>query len=313
MPAQPFWFTSSHAHRLHVHRWLPTAPPRALVLLVHGMAEHGGRYERLGQALSEAGMGVVAPDLRGHGLTARADRLGLLAEGEGWRTMIDELARLAQHLGEQFPGTPLVLFGHSMGSYLAQGYLLHHSANVRGAVLSGSTCRRPGVYRAARLIARLESWRQGPQGRSALIDWLSFGTFNNAFAPTRTAFDWLSRDPREVDTYVADPLCGFRCCSQLWLDLLLGLVQISQPGQLARIDANLPMLVIGGECDPVSAGGRLTHLAQALRATGHGRVHLRVYPDARHELLNELNRDEVIRDIIAWLERTLALGRPTDE
>ncbi|QHB29384.1 alpha/beta hydrolase [Pseudomonas monteilii] len=162
----------------------------------------------------------------------------------------------------------------------------------------------------ARQIARLEAWRQGPLGKSALIEWLSFGSFNKAFKPNRTAFDWLSRDPAEVDLYVNDPLCGFRCSNQLWLDLLQGLAQISQPSNLAQIDPNLPMLVIGGECDPVSAGKRLTHLADALRATGNRNVQLRVYPQARHEVLNETNRDEVTADILGWLEQALALGRP---
>jgi alpha-beta hydrolase superfamily lysophospholipase len=147
-------------------------------------------------------------------------------------------------------------------------------------------------------------------GKSALIEWLSFGSFNKAFKPNRTAFDWLSRDPEEVDKYVADPLCGFRCSNQLWLDLLQGLAQISQPGNLAQIDPNLPILVIGGECDPVSAGKRLKDLAAALSATGNRHVQLRLYPQARHELLNETNRDEVCADILGWLEQALALGRP---
>ena len=224
--------------------------------------------------------------------------------------MVNDLGLLAQHIGQQYPGTPLFVFGHSMGSYIAQAYLMHHSASVQGAILSGSNFQPAALYRVARLIARLEAWRQGPLGKSALIDWLSFGAFNKAFKPNRTAFDWLSRDPGEVDLYVNDPLCGFRCSNQLWLDLLQGLAQISQASTLAQIDPNLPMLVIGGECDPVSAGKRLTHLADALRATGNRHVQLRVYPHARHEVLNETNRDEVTADILGWLEQALALGRP---
>ncbi|MDH0646473.1 lysophospholipase [Pseudomonas sp. GD03858] len=310
MPYDAFWLPASEHCSLYVHQWLPATPVKAVVLLAHGMAEHAGRYQRLGHALNEAGYALFAPDLRGHGRTAELGCLGLFARKNGWNAVVNDLGLLAQHIGQQFPGTPLFLFGHSMGSYIAQAYLLHHSASLQGAVLSGSNFQSPTLYRAARLIARFETWRQGPLGKSALIDWLSFGSFNKAFRPNRTAFDWLSRDDAEVDKYVADPLCGFRCSNQLWLDLLHGLAQISQARHLAQIDPNLPILVTGGECDPVSAGKRLTDLANALRATGNRHVQLHVYPGARHEVLNETHRDEVSADIIAWLEQALALGRP---
>ena len=197
-----------------------------------------------------------------------------------------------------------------MGSYVAQSYLLHHSASLHGAILSASNFQPPMLYRAASLIARFERWRQGPTGRSALIDWLSFGSFNKAFKPNRTRYDWLSRDPAEVDAYAADPLCGFRCTNQFWIDLLGGLQQISTPANLSQIDASLPILIIGGECDPVSAGKRLTDLANALRQSGNQSVQLKVYPQARHELFNETNRDAVMADVIAWLEQALTHPRP---
>ncbi|WEZ87418.1 lysophospholipase [Pseudomonas sp. NyZ480] len=310
MPYDAFWLPASEHCSLYVHQWLPATPVKAAVLLVHGMAEHAGRYQRLGQALCNAGFALFAPDLRGHGRTAEGGNFGLFAKQHGWNAVLNDLGVLTQHIGQQYPGTPLFMLGHSMGSYIAQAYLLHHSASLQGAILSGSNFQPAALYRAARLIARLEAWRQGPLGKSALIDWLSFGSFNKAFKPNRTAFDWLSRDPSEVDLYVNDPLCGFRCTNQLWLDLLQGLAQISQAKHLAQIDPNLPILVMGGECDPVSAGKRLTHLADALRATGNRHVQLRVYAQARHEVLNETNRDEVTANLLGWLEQALVLDRP---
>ena len=305
-----FWLPASHHCSLYVHQWLPATPVRAGVLLAHGMAEHAGRYQRLGEALSGAGFALYAHDQRGHGRTAEHGTLGLFATENGWNTVVNDLGLLNQHIGQQHPGVPVFLFGHSMGSYIAQAYLLHHSGSLQGAILSGSNFQPPALYRTARQIARLEGWRQGPLGRSGLIDFLSFGSFNKAFKPNRTAFDWLSRDPAEVDKYVDDPLCGFRCCNRLWIDLLTGLEQISRPRNLAQIDPNLPILVIGGECDPVSAGKRLKDLTGALRLSGNQHVHLRLYPQARHELLNETNRDEVTAQLLDWLESTLALGRP---
>ncbi|WP_210712276.1 alpha/beta hydrolase [Pseudomonas sp. MWU349] len=310
MTHDTFWLTTSDHHRLFVNQWLPEPPLKAVVLLSHGMAEHSGRYARLAQALCAEGYAVYAPDQRGHGKTAQQGVLGHYADQNGWNKVVGDLASLNQHIGQQHPGTPIVLLGHSMGSYIAQAYLQHHSASLHGAILSGSNFQPVALYRAASLIARIERWRQGGQGRSALIEWLSFGSFNKAFKPNRTAFDWLSRDPAEVDKYVADPLCGFRCTNQLWIDLLGGLQQISKIANLKQIDPGLPLLVIGGECDPVSAGKRLKDLANALREAGSQCLQLNIYPQARHELFNESNRDQVTHDVLAWLDQALQHRRP---
>jgi alpha-beta hydrolase superfamily lysophospholipase len=305
-----FWLDASDHSRLYVNQWQPRIAPRAVVMLSHGMAEHSGRYQRLGAALNEAGFALYALDQRGHGNTAAHGVLGHYADEDGWSKVVGDLAILSQYISQKHAGVPVFLMGHSMGSYIAQAYLLHHSASLQGAILSGSNFQPVSLYRSASLIARLERWRQGSTGRSALIEWLSFGSFNKAFKPTRTAFDWLSRDPQEVDLYVNDPLCGFRCTNQLWIDMLAGLQQISKPTNLAQIDPSLPLLVIGGECDPVSEGKRLKGLADALTQAGNQALQLKIYPQARHELLNETNRDEVTRDLLAWLDQALNVPRP---
>ena len=310
MTHSTFWLTANDHSRLYVNQWLPDTPLKAVVMLSHGMAEHSGRYARLADALCSAGYGVYALDQRGHGRTADEGTLGLYAEKDGWNKVVGDLASLNQHIGQQQPGVPIVLLGHSMGSYIAQAYLLHHSASLHGAILSGSNFQPVALYGAARVIARVERLRQGLRGRSALIEFLSFGSFNKAFKPTRTAFDWLSRDPTEVDTYINDPLCGFRCTNQLWVDLLGGLQQISKASNLSQIDPGLPILVMGGECDPVSEGKRLKSLAHALREAGCQNLQLNLYPQARHEVFNETNRDEVTADVLKWLDQALALRRP---
>ncbi|MCP2051406.1 UNVERIFIED_ORG: alpha-beta hydrolase superfamily lysophospholipase [Pseudomonas fluorescens] len=305
-----FWLTANDRSRLYVNQWLPDGPAKAMIMLSHGMAEHSGRYARLAEALCAAGYGLYALDQRGHGRTADEGTLGLYAEKDGWNKVVGDLASLNQHIGQQQPGLPIILLGHSMGSYIAQAYLLHHSASLDGAILSGSNFQPVALYRAAGVIARLERARQGLRGRSALIDFLSFGSFNKAFKPNRTAFDWLSRDPLEVDKYINDPLCGFRCTNQLWIDLLGGLQQISKASNLAQIDPGLPIMVMGGECDPVSEGKRLKSLAHALREAGCQNLQLNIYPQARHEVFNETNRDEVTADVLKWLEQALTLRRP---
>ncbi|CAM3761574.1 alpha/beta hydrolase [Ectopseudomonas alcaliphila] len=309
-----FTLNASDGLPLHVNHWYGEAPPSAMVMLAHGMAEHSLRYARLAEALVAAGFALYALDQRGHGATAERGTLGHYADEDGWSKVVGDLSTLNHHIRQQHPHTPIFLFGHSMGSYIGMAYLMGHSCSLQGAVLSGSNYQPVTLYKAARLIAGLERWRLGPKGRSKVIDFLSFGSFNKAFKPNRTAFDWLSRDPAEVDKYVTDPLCGFVCTTQLWCDLLEGMQHITPPTNLAQIDAELPLLVIGGSRDPVSDGKRLGDLAGALREAGVHDVQLKIYPEARHELLNESNRDEVTAHLIDWLQQALSQGRsPTKE
>ena len=301
-----FWLTARDTATLHVNHWLPEQPPKAVVMISHGVAEHSARYARLAQALVAAGYAVYAHDQRGHGRTAERGVLGHFADQDGWNKVVNDLADLNRHIRQQHPGTPIFLLGHSMGSYISQTYLIEHSDELQGAILSGSNYQPVALYRVARLLARLESWRQGSTGRSALLEFLSFNSFNKAFTPTRTTHDWLSRDPREVDKYVEDPLCGFRWTNQLWSDMLGGMQHNTPHSHLARIDSALPLLVIGGERDPISEGKRLKSLAKALRQAGNRDVQVKIYPDARHELFNECNREEVTADLLLWLDQALA-------
>ncbi|MGV8843626.1 MAG: lysophospholipase [Pseudomonas sp.] len=304
-----FWLTASDATSLYVHHWYGQPRPKAVVMIAHGMAEHGARYARLAEALVTAGFEVYAHDQRGHGHTVHHGVLGHFADQDGWCKVVDDLASLNHHIRQQHPQAPIFLLGHSIGSYIAQAYLMQHSCSLQGAILSGSSYQSMALYRLASLVARFERYRQGPTGRSSLLHWLTFGAFNKAFKPTRTAFDWLSRDPLEVDHYLADPLCGFRCTNQLWLDLFSGLQQITPLKQLAQIDTAMPLLVIGGGADPLSTGQRLQRLANALRQAGNHSVQLRIYRDARHELFHESNRDEVTTQLIHWLEEALVHSR----
>ncbi|WP_285422601.1 alpha/beta hydrolase [Pseudomonas sp. efr-133-TYG-103a] len=310
MNHEAYWLDASDHSRLFVNAWAPEGQARAVVMLSHGMAEHSGRYERLAEALTQAGFALYAHDQRGHGRTASEGLLGHYGDRDGWSKVVGDLATLNASLAQKHPEVPVFLLGHSMGSYVAQAYLMHHSASLQGAVLSGSNFQPVSLYRSARLVARFERWRQGATGRSALIEFLSFGSFNKRFKPVRTPFDWLSRDPQEVDRYISDPLCGFRCTNQFWLDMLGGLQQISKRSNLAQIDKSLPILIMGGECDPVSDGKRLKDLADALTGTDHHAVALKVYPQARHEILNETNRQAVTHDLLAWLEQALEQPRP---
>jgi alpha-beta hydrolase superfamily lysophospholipase len=293
---------------LFAYRWLPESPPKAAVQIVHGLAEHAGRYARLAQALTGAGYAVYANDHRGHGLTqATPADLGFFAEHDGWRRLLDDVWQLNRQIAADHPGLPLFLIGHSMGSFLAQQFISEHGEALAGVVLSGSDGKPPALASVGRLVARIERLRLGPRGRSGVIHALAFGAFNKAFAPPRTPADWLTRDPAEVDKYVADPLCGFIATTQTWVDLLDALRQIARPELQALIPKRLPIHIISGSTDPVSDGTkRLQQLLAAYRGAGLEHVTHRFYEGARHELFNETNRDEVTRDLILWLDGVIA-------
>ncbi len=300
MSADEFFLTAADGVSLHVYRWTPEGAPRAVVQIVHGLAEHGGRYGRLAQALTAAGYGVYAIDLRGHGETAKGGFLGYFARADGWDVCLSDLATLTLRIEADFPGTPIVFFGHSMGSLLGQQFIADHGDRLAGAVLSGSNGAPPAIARVGALIARFERLRLGGHGKSAILQAMLFGAFNKKFAPNRTDFDWLSRDEKEVDKYVADPLCGFPFTVQLAIDLVDALGGLTAPQNLARIRKDLPIYIFSGSADPV--GENLTGLIEAYRKAGLTNVSSRVYPEARHETLNEINRDEVTADLIAWLD-----------
>ena len=303
MRADTFRLKADDGADIHIYRWLPDGAPRGVVQIAHGLAEHAARYGRLAGALTGQGLAVYADDHRGHGQTAGAGDLGFFAEREGWRKCVGDLWSLNRRIAADHAGLPIVLLGHSMGSFMAQDFVADHSDAIAALVLSGSNGPPPAIAGLGRMIARIERLRQGARGKSALLQSLMFGDFNKRFKPARTPFDWLSRDPAEVDAYIADPLCGFEFTNQLAVDLLDALGPLLTPERLARIRKDLPVYIFSGSDDPV--GANLPALAEAYRNAGLTRVDMRVYTGARHETLNETNRDEVTADLVAWIANTL--------
>lgn len=290
------------------YAWLPPADSiQAVVVIAHGMAEHAGRYARFAAALNSAGFAVYGFDHRGHGHSAPGPALlGHMGDTDSWNRAVGDLAAVCRLAQQRHPGKRVLLFAHSMGSFMAQQLLYEHGDLLAGCVLCGSNGKPPAIAGLGRLVTRLERLRRGRRGISPLVQTLSFDAFNKRFQPQRTDFDWLSRDPAEVDKYIADPFCGFPITVQSWVDFLDGLAAIARPDHQARIPKTLPVFVIAGRHDPVSAGGRgLRQLLDAYAAAGLTRVESRFYDAARHELLNETNRDAVTADIIAFFRRCL--------
>lgn len=277
-----FTFTSTDGVTIHVREWLPTTPIRGVVQIAHGMGEHSARYGHLAERLTELGYAVYADDHRGHGHSI-AGAPGDLGDN-GWNLLVQDLVALTRILRDKHSGVPLVLFGHSLGSFAVQQYILDHSELVDDVVLCGTTA-------VDQLFAKI-----------AAADGDLLTLFNAEFQPTRTPADWLSRDEHQVDAYIAHPWCGFEIDSAN-----MGLLAAVASERLANpttVPTDLPIYVMVGSHDPLNDGVQLSDLlVQRYRAAGLSDITYRVYPEARHEILNEINREEVENDLIAWLTR----------
>ncbi len=299
-------FTASDGSTLRLYRSLPESAPRAAILIAHGMGEHAGRYTPVAEQLNAAGYAVYANDHRGHGYSADRESLGNMG-ADGWNRVIEDTAEITAHIASEHPGRPRVLLGHSMGSMLAQQFAYRFGREIDALILSGS----PGIGGAfsgwlSHTIARFERWRLGHDAESALMQQLVFGSSNkNWDGPDATGFEWLSRDAGQVQAYVDDPLCGFVLRAGSLCDLFAGAREARRKSSIAGIPAELPVYVFSGSADPVHAeGANLERLLKRYRRQLR-RTDYRLYPEGRHEMFNETNRQEVIDDLLAWLEDAL--------
>ena len=311
MQTTTFTVTATDGTPLHVFRWLPDtgAAPKAVVQIAHGMAEHSARYARFAEVLTAAGYAVYGQDHRGHGQTAGdLSRAGFFADHDGWSTVVEDMYAVTRTIREEQPGLPIFLFGHSMGSMLSRTYAIRHGAELDGLILSG-TGGDPGMLgKVGQVVALVEAKVRGKGTASPLLDKLSFGNFNKPFEPARTPFEWLSRDPAEVDAYIADPWCGFVCTAGMFQDLLSGIALINADSQVARIPQGLPIYLFSGAEDPVGDKTKgVQQVVDQFRRLGIKDVFVRFYLGARHEVLNETNRDEVMADVVDWLDDHLSV------
>lgn len=287
--------------QIHAQEWIPDSPPRAIVQIVHGVAEHMGRYDEAARFLAQHGFLVCGEDHLGHGQTAQGD-FGFFALEHGWELVAQDIHRLRELEGERYPGLPYFLLGHSMGSFLTRTYLIRWPGTVSGAILSG-TGQEPALMVAlGKALASLERLRLGPRGVSPLIDALSLGAYNRKFRPNRTRADWISRDTAMVDAYLADPYCQHNPTVAMFHDLMTGLQFIGNRANLSHMDPSTPIYFFSGDQDPVGGMGKgVRWVYQRFLQAGCRDVTLTLYPGGRHEMLHEYNRSEVLADILAWL------------
>ncbi len=270
---------------IQAYVWAPTEPPKGIIVISHGAAEHSLRYERFARALNAAGFETWSVDHRGHGKSAGPEGLGDFGEG-GWDALVEDIGQVIGIAREEHPGLPLALFGHSMGAAAAQQFAPGGSGTIDALVLSGSTAREVP-----------------PEGSPPPV----FAP-NKQFDPGRTGYEWLSRDEAEVDKYVADPLCGFETRKVNRENARADPKRLADPAEHRKIRPDLPVLFVAGDDDPVNRKLEGLHLLERWwRAAGVQRIDTKYYAGGRHEMLNETNRDEVTSDLIAWFEDALGV------
>ncbi len=291
---------------IYVRSWEGTQEPEAVVQIFHGMTEHGGRYGRFAGFLNSRGVAVYADDHRGHGKTAgTVDKLGQVGEDGFNRTVEDEYV-LTRLIKERYPGIPVFLFAHSYGSFLAQDYITRYGREIAGVILSGTSMMNgPGIGLGT-LIALAEKVVYGGYRPSSLIDHMTFSGYNRRIKDAVNKFSWLSRDEDEVRKYIEDPLCGNIFTAEFYHYFFRGLSKLYGRRKTGKIPRSLPVLIaVGGE-DPVGRyGAGARRLYGFYKYLGLQDVEFKLYPGARHEILNETNRDEVSRDVLEWMKKRM--------
>jgi alpha-beta hydrolase superfamily lysophospholipase len=289
---------SSDGKNIHGYTWYVDSP-KAVVVIVHGMAEHSARYDRFAKELNSHGMAAMSIDLRGHGKTAEIQ--GYFAKKDGWKMVIEDIRLLVEKAKSEHPNLPVLMFGHSMGSIFARASMMDFGAKFDACVLSGVTISKKGLRDVAPFMAKLFSLF-GAKKPSKTLDSMTFGQFNNAFQPNRSTFDWLSRDEAEVDKYIEDEMCGFVCTPSLFHDVSKTLLYTLDNKNVEKIPKSKKIFIVSGAKDPCGSDGiDAKYLYDSYKGAGLD-VEYKVYENARHELLNETNREDITRDIINFLE-----------
>lgn len=298
-----FYLESAGSGRIYCRVWEPEGEPRAILQIIHGIAEHLDRYDDFARFLSAQGILVAAEDHMGHGKSLQpGDVVGYFTGG--WDAAVADTYALQKKMMEQYPGVPYILFGHSMGSFMARTMLIRYpQSGLAAAIISGTAWQPAPILLGGKLACRMEEKKYGEKMVSPLLTKLMFGGYNKAFSPNRTAFDWLTTDEVIVDRYVDDPLCGFDATIGLARDMMGAFGLIQKKENLAKMQKNLPVWFMAGKSDPVGNMGKgVQQTYDAFCKAGMQQVSITLY-EGRHEMLNEQNRAEVYQDVLGYVNR----------
>lgn len=301
-----FWYDSKGAGKIHGCRWTPEEQPKAILQIVHGIAEFVERYDDFAEFLTKQGFLVVAEDHMGHGQSINGDGIQGYFHG-GWFTAVEDTMQLMKDTMAEYPGVPYVLFGHSMGSFMARTILCKYpDCGISAAIICGTgwqpTAALPAMIKVVELVCKVT----GETKPSEQLQGIVFGSYNKKVEHPRTAYDWLTRDKEIVDAYIAHPLCGFTASCGLLREMVKSFRYIQAPANLAAMKKDLPVFFIAGGDDPVGPYGKgVEKCAEVFRKAGMTDVSVKIYPLCRHEILNEINREEVYGDVTAWIGKVI--------
>ena len=300
------WFDSHGVGKIHACRWSPEGAPKAVVQIIHGIAEFAERYDDFADYLTSLGFLVVAEDHMGHGQSINGGGIRGYFHG-GWFTAVEDSVQLLRDTQAEFPDIPYILFGHSMGSFMARTILCKYpEEKLDAAIICGTgwqpTFALPALLKVVEGICK----KTGETNPSGQLQGMVFGSYNKKVERPRTPYDWLTRDAKIVDAYIEHPLCGFTASCGLLRDMMQGIYFIQQPKNLANMRRYLPVFFIAGGDDPVGAYGKgVRQAAQAFQKSGMINVTTRIYPLCRHEILNEINKQEIYEDVAQWIEKNV--------
>lgn len=310
MTVTDFYFPSSDGeNRIRARRWQDDErEPVGLLQISHGIIEHIERYDDFARYMAAKGFIVFGNDHLGHGKSVKADYdLGFFGAEDGWEHIVDDVHQLHDIMNGEYPQLPYFILGHSMGSFILRTYLIRYPEDrLTGALISGTGQQPKIVLLGGVILAKLECWRLGSRGISRIANNLSLNSYNKFFEPSRTPHDWLSRDEEQVDRNLADPLCNFDPSVSALLEMLRGIRFIGSVKNARKMRHDLPVFFFSGDKDPVGEQGKGVRRAVAVfKKAGMKDVKLKLYPEGRHEMLNELNRGEVYGDVSAWIEEKM--------
>lgn len=299
-----FYFNSSTGkNKIHARMCVPDAEPRAIVQIIHGIAEYIDRYDEFMSFLADNGIIAVGTDHLGHGKSIESEeQTGFFAYDNGWDYVVrdEEVLRLAMH--ENYPELPIIVFGHSMGSFMARTLLIRYPDAFNAAIISGTGNQGAALVNGGLIMGNLVTGLKGAHHYSKFLNNLAFGSYNKIYDNPKTEYDWLSRDEANVQKYIDDPLCGFIPSCSLFRDMMTGVKFITNKKNLTAMNKNMPVYFMSGDMDPVGECGKGVQKAyNNFLEAGMKDVSIKLYPGGRHEMLNEINKDEVYTDILAWL------------
>ena len=305
MLSKNFTFVTKDSLKMNMYKWESKDKDsvKGIINIAHGMAESGIRYERFAKTLVDNGFIVYAGEHRGHGLTcSNIEDLGYICDNDGFHTMVEDLKEINNFIKEENLNLPIIIMGHSMGSFLTQRYIEEYGDTVNGAIISGTNGNPGLILNFGIFISSIEMRIRGRKAKSKLLDGMIFGTYNKRIHKNKTRVDWLTKDEEEVEKFINDPYCGTVFTTSFFYDLMKGLKIIHKEENLNKIPKNLPILIFSGDADPVGRYGKgVDNLINLYKSLGIKNLHYKIYKDGRHEMLNEINNEEVFEDIINWL------------